>query len=170
MKCISSSMDRAFACGCRPRWTTRSACMLPRARASAFSARCACATANWRCRRPQECLTLKPAAILAQAGAHGPERGSAGRKTVVIIDNSRYHHASLHAAWREEVADCFRLHFLPPYSPELNQIERVWKLIRRRCLHNRYFLALSDVTSAMAPCLRAWSHPNSTLRRLCALA
>lgn len=92
-----------------------------------------------------------------------------GREVVVIIDNARYHHANLHAAWRESVAPRFRLHFLPPYSPDLNPIERVWKLVRRRCLHNQYFPALSDVVSAVQPTLRAWSRPNSTLQRLCGI-
>jgi transposase len=92
-----------------------------------------------------------------------------GRKMVVIADNARYHHASLHQEWRGEVADHFRLYFLPPYSPELNPIERVWKLIRRRCLHNRYFRGLNEVVLALEPRLRDWSRPNSTLRRLCAI-
>jgi transposase len=92
-----------------------------------------------------------------------------GRKTVVISDNARYHHASLHESWRDEVADHFSLHFLPPYSPQLNPIERVWKLIRRCCLHNRYFHELSDVVRALEPRLQDWSHPNATLRRLCAI-
>jgi hypothetical protein len=55
----------------------------------------------------------------------------ADRQVIVISDNARYHHANLHAAWRQSVADHFRLHFLPPYSPQLNPIERVWKLLRR---------------------------------------
>jgi transposase len=93
----------------------------------------------------------------------------AGRKIVMIIDNARYHHASLHEEWRREVADHFVLHFLPPYSPELNPIERLWKLIRRRCLHNQYFPDLSDVIAAISPCLRAWSRPNTTLSRLCGI-
>lgn len=93
-----------------------------------------------------------------------------GRKTVVIADNARYHHASLHETWRRDVAEHFGLHFLPPYSPELNPIERVWKLIRRCCLHNRYFHQLSDVVLALEPRLRDWSRPNSTLRRLCTIA
>jgi transposase len=29
------------------------------------------------------------------------------------------------------------LDFLPPYSPELNPVERVWKLTRRLCLHTQ---------------------------------
>jgi transposase len=90
-----------------------------------------------------------------------------GRKAVVILDNARYHHASLHQQWRKEVAAHFRLHFLPPYSPELNPIERVWKLTRRRCLHNQYFQSLDEVVCAIDPCLRAWSRPNRTLQRLC---
>jgi hypothetical protein len=58
----------------------------------------------------------------------------ANRRVVVILDNAKYHHALLHKAWREEALPCFALHFLPPYSPELNPIERVWKLTRRLCL------------------------------------
>lgn len=95
---------------------------------------------------------------------------STGRKAVVISDNARYHHATLHEAWRQDVADHFALHFLPPYSPELNPIERVWKLIRRTCLHNRYFPDLNDVVLALKPRLRAWSQPNLTLKRLCGIA
>jgi transposase len=88
----------------------------------------------------------------------------------MIIDNARYHHAKLHEEWRHEVANHFALHFLPPYSPELNPIERVWKLIRRRCLHNQYFPELEKVINAISPCLREWSRPNTTLARLCGVA
>lgn len=93
----------------------------------------------------------------------------AGRKIVVIIDNARYHHACLHEDWRKEVARYFSLHFLPPYSPELNPIERVWKLIRRRCLHNRYFATLDEVITAVTPSFQLWSRPNTTLQRLCSI-
>jgi hypothetical protein len=59
-----------------------------------------------------------------------------GRKVVIIIDNVRYHHARLHAEWREKSKGKFALEFMPPYSPELNPIERVWKLARRKGTHN----------------------------------
>ena len=62
-----------------------------------------------------------------------------GRRVVVIADNSKYHHAKLHTAWRLERQGRFSLDFLPPYSPELNPIERVWKRTRRNCLYNAYF-------------------------------
>jgi transposase len=70
---------------------------------------------------------------------------TAGRRMVLIMDNARYHHAKLHNAWRKEQAYRFALDFLPPYSPDLNPVERVWKLVRRNCLHNRYFHTLKEV-------------------------
>jgi len=91
------------------------------------------------------------------------------RRVVVITDNAKYHHARLHRVWREEHATRFALDYLPPYSPELNPIERVWKLTRRRCLHNRYFAHLDDVLPAVENQFAAWTQPNNTLRRLCAL-
>ena len=43
----------------------------------------------------------------------------AGRRVVMIIDNARYHHAILHAQWRQEQQPDFTLAYLPPYSPDL---------------------------------------------------
>lgn len=93
-----------------------------------------------------------------------------GRKMVIIIDNARYHHAKLHESWRKKVSKTFQLHFLPPYSPDLNPIERVWKLTRRRCIHNRYFAVLDNVIQAVDPVFRMWRRPNTTLQRLCGIA
>lgn len=92
-----------------------------------------------------------------------------GRKVVIIADNARYHHAALHADWRHEVSASFQIHFLPPYSPELNPIERVWKLLRRRCIHNQHFAQLEGLISSVMPTLRQWAKPNDTLRRLCSI-
>lgn len=94
---------------------------------------------------------------------------SRGRRVVVITDNAKYHHARLHQTWREEHAAEFVLDYLPPYSPELNPIERVWKLTRRLCLHNRYFPLLQEVTNTVETEFASWAGPNETLRRLCAI-
>ena len=91
------------------------------------------------------------------------------RRSVIIIDNVRYHHARLHQEWRQKYARRFRLDFLPPYSPELNPIERVWKLTRRLCLHNRYLPDLNDVIDAVEAQFHLWQRGNHTLRRLCAI-
>ena len=92
-----------------------------------------------------------------------------GRRVVIITDNAKYHHALLHKPWREQQADHFTLDYLPPYSPELNPIERVWKLTRRRCLHNRYFSQLEEVITAVEQEFKQWTCRNETLRQLCAI-
>ncbi len=94
----------------------------------------------------------------------------AGKRVVVITDNAKYHHAKLHADWRHEHEQDFQLHFLPPYSPQLNPIERVWKLTRRTCLHNQYFPELKFVVSAVEEQFARWARPNCILRRLCAMS
>ena len=92
-----------------------------------------------------------------------------GRRVVVVTDNAKYHHARLHKDWRERHAADFALDYLPPYSPELNPIERVWKLTRRQCLHNRHFAKLEDVVEAVEVEFESWGRRNETLRRLCAI-
>jgi len=92
-----------------------------------------------------------------------------GQKVVAITDNAKYHHAILHEDWRKEVSSRFELAFLPPYSPDLNPIERVWKLTRRLCLHNRYFPNMEILIDGVENQFESWSDPNNILRRLCAI-
>ena len=92
-----------------------------------------------------------------------------GGRVVVIVDNARYHHANLHATWRQMQEPHFVLLFLPPYSPQLNPIERVWKLLRKLWLHNRYFPTLDELVHIVDLQFTAWSRANSVLRRLCAV-
>jgi len=92
-----------------------------------------------------------------------------GRRVVAISDNAPYHRSRMHREWRTQQAAEFALDFLPPYSPELNPIERVWKLTRRLCLHNRYFGFLDSVVEAVEAQFADWTKPNDTLRRLCAI-
>lgn len=92
-----------------------------------------------------------------------------GRKVVVIIDNAKYHHANLHLDWRKAQRPDFVLLFLPPYSPQLNPIERVWKLLRRLWLHNRYFPTLAELVEIVDAQFAAWARPNTVLRRLCSI-
>ena len=90
------------------------------------------------------------------------------RRVIAISDNAQYHRSRLHLSWRQRQAPQFRLDFLPSYSPELNPIERVWKLTRRLCVHNRYFGFLDGVVEAVEEQFADWK-PNETLRRLCAI-
>lgn len=91
------------------------------------------------------------------------------RRIMVLADNARFHHAVLHADWRNDCAERFSLLFLPPYSPELNPIERVWKLTRRLATHNRYFAHVDEVAHAVEGIFEKWIVANNTLSKLCAI-
>lgn len=94
-------------------------------------------------------------------------RRSPGRKMVVVLDNARYHHARKLRPFLEERADRLELLFLPPYSPHLSPIERVWKLARRLAVHNLYFENLDMLVEAVESCFLGWKRPNPVLRSLC---
>jgi len=92
-----------------------------------------------------------------------------GRTMLVIVDNARWHHAKQLKPWLTEHRDVLRLDFLPPYSPDLNPIERVWKLTRRLCTHNFYFPELEDLLHVVSFQFDLWKSSNETLRKLCAI-
>jgi len=59
-----------------------------------------------------------------------------GKRLVVVLDNAKYHHARALAPLLRRYRRVLTLLFLPPYSPQLAPIERVWKLARRLAMHN----------------------------------
>jgi transposase len=55
----------------------------------------------------------------------------------LILDNARYNRS-----WKVKELACdlgIELMYLPPYSPNLNPIERVWKFFKKKVLYNRYY-------------------------------
>lgn len=94
---------------------------------------------------------------------------SRGKKMVIVLDNARYHHARLLAPLQYKYRHDLLLLFLPPYSPQLAPIERVWKLARRIATHNRYFATLDEVLIAVESCFDRWTKPNRVLQRLCGI-
>ena len=65
-------------------------------------------------------------------------------RVVLLLDNAPWHRGTLIA---EALADNPHLEFkrLPSYSPQLNPIERLWKVLRRRATHNRLFDTIADL-------------------------
>lgn len=67
-------------------------------------------------------------------------------KIHVIWDNAGYHRDKEIRRFAEDLA--IELHYLPPYSPNLNPIERLWKIMHERVTYNKYYESFSDFTEA----------------------
>jgi len=92
-----------------------------------------------------------------------------GQKLVMIIDNAGYHKKKELWPYFAENKRRLRLLWLPPYSPDLNPIERVWRLTRRRVTHNRYFESLDFLRDSLDRFFDCLKTPNLMLRSLCAI-
>jgi len=72
-------------------------------------------------------------------------------KIILILDNAKYQKC--------HVVQCaanmlnIQLQYLPPYSPNLNLIERVWKFIRKKSLNCRYYENFDLFKSAIEECI-----------------
>ncbi len=100
------------------------------------------ATGKSKTRRMQEAFA---AHLRHVAGMYPADRHE---RVVLIIDNAPWHRGK---PIDEALADNPHLEFkrLPSYSPQLNVIERFWKLLRRRATHNRLFEALADLKRSL---------------------
>jgi transposase len=70
--------------------------------------------------------------FLAQLRAQHPGEG----QIYLLVDNAPYNHARR----VEAAAQLHRIHldYLPPYSPNLNPIERLWKFVRQEFFKDKY--------------------------------
>lgn len=70
-----------------------------------------------------------------------------GRKVHVFCDNAPYYRNKAVKQYLETSKVC--LHFLPPYSPNLNPIERLWKWMKERVIYNTYYEHFEDFKGAI---------------------
>jgi transposase len=61
---------------------------------------------------------------------------------LLVLDNVRYQRAKRVQALAEELQ--ITLLFLPPYSPNLNLIERFWKFLRKHTTRNRFYATFAE--------------------------
>jgi transposase len=79
----------------------------------------------------------------------------------VICDNARYYRSK---AVKEYLKTSrIKLIFLPPYAPNLNLIERLWKFFKRKVLYNHYFESFEDFKHA---CEEFFANPLKYHREL----
>jgi transposase len=64
------------------------------------------------------------------------------KKITLIMDNAAYNRSEKVRTLAKELR--IELFYLPPYSPNLNPIERLWKFMKKKVLYNRYYEHLSD--------------------------
>ncbi|MFZ1882762.1 MAG: IS630 family transposase [Rhodoplanes sp.] len=72
----------------------------------------------------------------------------------VFLDNARYHHAKLVRDWLSRPECRIRLHFIPPYCPHLNPIERLWGVMHRHVTHNKCYATCAQFADATLDFLR----------------
>ena len=70
-----------------------------------------------------------------------------GYKVHVIWDNAPYHRSDTVKAWAKELG--IKLHYLPPYSPNLNPAERIWKLMHEAIRYNKCYGTFQEFTEAV---------------------
>jgi transposase len=79
----------------------------------------------------------------------------------VICDNARYYRSK---AVKKYLKDSrIKLVFLPPYAPNLNLIERLWKFFKKNVLYNRYYGTFEEFKAA---CETFFSNPRKYHREL----
>jgi transposase len=86
-----------------------------------------------------------------------------GKCTIhVLWDNAGYHHDKALQEFAKNLG--IALHYLPPYSPNLNPIERLWKLMHEHVTYNKYYENFTDFTEAILQFFKTIGRKKSLLR------
>ncbi|AGA90273.1 transposase [Thioflavicoccus mobilis 8321] len=79
----------------------------------------------------------------------------------VICDNAPYYRSRVVQEYLK--TSRIKLVFLPPYAPNLNLIERLWKFFKKEILYNRYFETFAEFKAA---CAAFFANPGRYHREL----
>lgn len=66
----------------------------------------------------------------------------------LVLDNAKYQKCKL--VQDLAVTLGIELLYLPSYSPNLNLIERLWKLVKKRCLYSKYYPEFSQFKATIS--------------------
>lgn len=79
------------------------------------------------------------------------ERRKPAVPITIVLDNARYQRCKL---VMEKAGDLgIEVLFLPPYSPNLNLIERLWKFVKKEVLYSKYYDNFEKFKDAITNCL-----------------
>lgn len=82
----------------------------------------------------------------------------------IVLDNARYHHAKVVRDLAEKLN--IKLLYLPPYSPNLNIIERLWKFLKKKCLYGRYYDSFEKFKLAITDQLKKVNNSKTYIKEL----
>jgi len=85
-----------------------------------------------------------------------------GRKVILVMDNASWHKTST-LKWRHITPM-----YLPPYSPDLNPIERLWLLMKSRFFTQWYTKERDDLFDRVFEALKSFMDQPITVKSLCA--
>ncbi len=68
-----------------------------------------------------------------------------GQKILMIADNGSFHHTQKVDAYVSEHGDRLEIRWLPPYCPDLNDIERTWRQLKASHASNFLFNSLDEL-------------------------
>lgn len=86
----------------------------------------------------------------------------------MVLDNARIHHEKLIQPFLETYQDSFEFLFLPPYSPDLNLIEGLWKWMKATVIHNVFYSNVGKIQRAVQGFIQMINQtPKNTVNRLC---
>ena len=94
-------------------------------------------------------------------------------KYCMILDNAPWHKKAIRLIWIEELPEYQDIREkmtylnLPPYSPDLNPIEQVWRITRREMTHNHYYPTKESLEAALDEYYSNFRKPNAKLSALC---
>ena len=71
------------------------------------------------------------------------------KKIHIYLDNARYHYAREVKEWLKDQGKRIVLHFLPPYCPHLNPIERLWHVLHNHVTRNQYYKTFNEFAKSV---------------------
>ena len=74
-----------------------------------------------------------------------------GVPLTVVLDNARYQRCAQVVTLAASLP--IELGFLPPYSLNLNLLERLWKFVKKQCRYSTYYAAFAAFKPALVQCL-----------------
>lgn len=90
-----------------------------------------------------------------------------GKFMILVIDGSPIHRSQLIQDFLEEHQDQLMTVPLPPYSPSLNPIERLWKWLKEQVIANKFHPTKASIEEAVKSFLAEVSaNPDTVLQRL----